>query len=278
MSPTTLTATGARDVDRALSARAALVVPGGMHGHLNRSTFPPEYPQFFARGQGTRLWDVDGNALRRPDVRLGADGPRLPAPPRRRGLPGPAGPGRLPERAGAGVRRAGRAARRHGRPRRLGDVLEERHRRHHDVPHHRAGRHRPTQGAQGTVLLPRRRALVHARARRRDGGGPRQRHRVRVQRPRRRRARRGAGAGRRRRHHHHAVPPRHGLRGPGGRRPGRTRTGCGARDRLGAALVLDDVRCGFRYDVRRQLGAARRAARPERLQQGHRATATPSPP
>jgi len=58
---TTLTATTARDQDRALSVRAALVVPGGMHGHLNRSTFPPDYPQFFARGERTHVWDVDGN-------------------------------------------------------------------------------------------------------------------------------------------------------------------------------------------------------------------------
>lgn len=61
MTADTLTATTARDQDRALSARAALVVPGGMHGHLNRSTFPPDYPQFFTRGEGTRIWDVDGN-------------------------------------------------------------------------------------------------------------------------------------------------------------------------------------------------------------------------
>lgn len=61
MTANTLMSTSARDVDRALSARAAQVVPGGMHGHLNRSTFPPDYPQFFARGEGTKLWDVDGN-------------------------------------------------------------------------------------------------------------------------------------------------------------------------------------------------------------------------
>ena len=50
-----------REVDLALRARAARVVPGGMHGHLDAAFLPPEYPQFFQRGDGCRLWDVDGN-------------------------------------------------------------------------------------------------------------------------------------------------------------------------------------------------------------------------
>jgi glutamate-1-semialdehyde 2,1-aminomutase len=41
--------------------RAAKVVPGGMTGHMNASSLPPGYPQFFERGQGCRVWDVDGN-------------------------------------------------------------------------------------------------------------------------------------------------------------------------------------------------------------------------
>jgi glutamate-1-semialdehyde 2,1-aminomutase len=52
----------ARPLDRALSGRAAAVIPGGMYGHLNRANFPLNYPQFFARGKGTRVWDVDGNS------------------------------------------------------------------------------------------------------------------------------------------------------------------------------------------------------------------------
>lgn len=55
--PTTVT----RSRDRALSARAAAVIPGGMYGHLDRSRFPSAYPQFFERGEGVRLWDVDDN-------------------------------------------------------------------------------------------------------------------------------------------------------------------------------------------------------------------------
>ncbi|GAA0312644.1 aminotransferase class III-fold pyridoxal phosphate-dependent enzyme [Kineococcus aurantiacus] len=50
--------------DGALRARAEAVVPGGVYGHLRVTAdrgMPPSYPQFFARGSGARLWDVDGN-------------------------------------------------------------------------------------------------------------------------------------------------------------------------------------------------------------------------
>ena len=53
--------TTSRARDGVLSARAAAVVPGGMYGHLDRANFPAAYPQFFARGRGARLWDVDDN-------------------------------------------------------------------------------------------------------------------------------------------------------------------------------------------------------------------------
>ncbi len=48
--------------DAQLRQRAARVVPGGMTGHLNAAALPAGYPQFFERGQGCRVWDVDGNA------------------------------------------------------------------------------------------------------------------------------------------------------------------------------------------------------------------------
>ena len=48
-------------IDNNLRARAAKVVPGGMWGHMNAAALPDGYPQFFARGAGSRLWDVDGN-------------------------------------------------------------------------------------------------------------------------------------------------------------------------------------------------------------------------
>jgi glutamate-1-semialdehyde 2,1-aminomutase len=53
-------ALGARDTG--LRQRAAKVVPGGMTGHLNAASLPAGYPQFFERGEGCRVWDVDGNA------------------------------------------------------------------------------------------------------------------------------------------------------------------------------------------------------------------------
>jgi Glutamate-1-semialdehyde aminotransferase len=46
--------------DAELRRRAARVVPGGMYGHLNAAIFTPEYPQFFVRGEGCRQWDADG--------------------------------------------------------------------------------------------------------------------------------------------------------------------------------------------------------------------------
>ena len=48
--------------DAALRTRAQSVIPGGMYGHLNVARLPPGYPQFFARAEGATLWDVDGNA------------------------------------------------------------------------------------------------------------------------------------------------------------------------------------------------------------------------
>ena len=45
----------------ALRERAARVIPGGMYGHESTALLPAEFPQFFARGAGSRLWDADGN-------------------------------------------------------------------------------------------------------------------------------------------------------------------------------------------------------------------------
>ena len=41
--------------------RASKVVPGGMYGHMATARLPANFPQFYERSQGTRLWDVDGN-------------------------------------------------------------------------------------------------------------------------------------------------------------------------------------------------------------------------
>ena len=48
-------------IDSALRDRARRVIPNGMWGHMNATRLPAAYPQFFARADGCRLWDVDGH-------------------------------------------------------------------------------------------------------------------------------------------------------------------------------------------------------------------------
>jgi glutamate-1-semialdehyde 2,1-aminomutase len=50
-----------RSVDADLRRRARAVIPGGMYGHQAAGPLPPEYPQFMRAGRGARIWDVDGN-------------------------------------------------------------------------------------------------------------------------------------------------------------------------------------------------------------------------
>jgi glutamate-1-semialdehyde 2,1-aminomutase len=50
-----------RMTDSALRKRARLVIPGGMYGHQAVGGLPPEYPQFMRGGRGARVWDADGN-------------------------------------------------------------------------------------------------------------------------------------------------------------------------------------------------------------------------
>ena len=45
--------------DRQLRERARAVIPGGMYGH--QAAPGAAYPQFYDRSEGTRVWDVDGN-------------------------------------------------------------------------------------------------------------------------------------------------------------------------------------------------------------------------
>jgi glutamate-1-semialdehyde 2,1-aminomutase len=52
--------TVSRERDQGLRERAAKVIPGGMYGHLSARRLSPHYPQFYARVQGARAWDVDG--------------------------------------------------------------------------------------------------------------------------------------------------------------------------------------------------------------------------
>jgi glutamate-1-semialdehyde 2,1-aminomutase len=46
--------------DAVLRERARRVIPGGMYGHQNAARLPPGIPQFMERGRGARVWDVDG--------------------------------------------------------------------------------------------------------------------------------------------------------------------------------------------------------------------------
>ena len=50
-----------RTADAALRQRARAVIPGGMYGHLSANALPAEYPQFYQRSEGAHVWDVDGN-------------------------------------------------------------------------------------------------------------------------------------------------------------------------------------------------------------------------
>ena len=49
--------------DTALRTRARRVIPGGLWGHLDAARLPEGYPQFFARAEGCRLHDVDGRSF-----------------------------------------------------------------------------------------------------------------------------------------------------------------------------------------------------------------------
>ncbi len=50
-----------RTLDFELRRRAAAVIPGGMYGHMTVGRLPQAHPQFYERSEGTRVWDVDGN-------------------------------------------------------------------------------------------------------------------------------------------------------------------------------------------------------------------------
>lgn len=47
--------------NRELLERAQLVIPGGMYGHESVRLLPDDFPQYFSRAQGAKIWDVDGN-------------------------------------------------------------------------------------------------------------------------------------------------------------------------------------------------------------------------
>jgi glutamate-1-semialdehyde 2,1-aminomutase len=55
------TPTRTRANDERLRQRARAVIPGGMYGHMSANALPPAYPQFYQRSEGSHVWDVDGN-------------------------------------------------------------------------------------------------------------------------------------------------------------------------------------------------------------------------
>lgn len=56
-----MTRTLANSRDTALLHRATRVIPNGMWGHMATRAIAPGYPQFFSRAEGCRVWDADGN-------------------------------------------------------------------------------------------------------------------------------------------------------------------------------------------------------------------------
>ena len=46
---------------QALWERAQRVMPGGVYGHQNGAAHGERHPRFLVRGEGARIWDVDGN-------------------------------------------------------------------------------------------------------------------------------------------------------------------------------------------------------------------------
>ena len=50
-----------RGADQQLRRRARAVIPGGMYGHQSAVPLPADYPQFMRSGRGARVVDVDGN-------------------------------------------------------------------------------------------------------------------------------------------------------------------------------------------------------------------------
>lgn len=58
IAPDSLTAPA--PIDRGLRERARRVIPGGLWGHLNAANLPEGYPQYFIAAEGCRLRDADG--------------------------------------------------------------------------------------------------------------------------------------------------------------------------------------------------------------------------
>ena len=62
VSPRDTSSSDAVSSDADLKQRASKVVPGGMWGHQNVRALPEGYPQFFKSGEGARVTDADGRS------------------------------------------------------------------------------------------------------------------------------------------------------------------------------------------------------------------------
>ena len=235
-----------RAADRDLRRRARAVIPGGMYGHQSAGPLPG-VPPVYENGRGARVWDVDGNEYvdlmcSYGPVVLGHQHPAVEAAAAAQAARATARTG--PARYGG----AGRAAGGDGGARRLGHVGQERHRRHDHLLHHRPRPDRPAQDPGRHRRLPRGRALVHAAAGRRHRGRPGQSGLLHLQRPGQRpEAAADAGddlAGILVSPFRHDAGFDQELVDPAFARG--LRELC---DAAGAALILDDVRCGFRLHL-----------------------------
>ena len=207
-----------------------------MYGHLSANALPPEYPQFYERGEGARVWDVDGNEYvdfmcSFGPVLLGHNHPegrgRRRRAARRRATPCPAPARRWSRRPKLLTGRVAHADwamfAKNGTDATTIALMVA-----------RAATGRPkVLAAKGAYhgAAP----MVHPPRRRRHRRGPGQPALLHVQRPGERRAgaRRRRARGRRR-HHRLALPARRGLRPGAGRRRVRPRAARAVRpDRRG---------------------------------------------
>ena len=254
--------------DRQLRERARAVIPGGMYGH--QAAPGAAYPQFMRGGRGARVWDVDGNEYvdlmcSYGPVVLGHQHPAVEAAARAAGRNR-----RLHERAGPGHGGPGRAPRADRAARGLGDT---------------SPRTAPTPPPCAARSPGRRPGGARSWWRRAPTTAPR------------RGARRARPASRPPTTPTSATtpsttwpacsrpPPRRAMTWPASwsarssTTPASTRSSStplfarGLRelcDATGAALILDDVRAGFRLHLGLQLGAGRGGPGPVGLEQGDR--------
>ncbi len=227
------------------------VIPGGC-GPPARGGVPRGYPQFFVGGEGATVEDATA-PLHRLHVRLGADHPRPPPSGGVGGGPARAGARRLPRRPDAARGRPGRDTwwamiphadwamfQKNGSDA-MTDLRDAGPRRDR-TPARCWPRAAPITGPSPGARPPRRRhrggprppgPLPATQRRREPGGGG------------------GAGGRRPRGDPGLGLPARY-RPGAGTADPSLRGGGRAACDRTGAALVVDDVRAGFRLD----LGAA----------------------